>query len=199
MDIDHGTYPYVTSSNTVGLSSAIGAGVPALVRKAKIVGIAKAYLTRVGSGPFPTELLGESFAMGEKIRQLGAEFGATTGRPRRTGWLDLVALKYAVDRAGIDEIALMKSDILDGFSEVCFATSYQDPAGHLLKTFPIGPQALAQVKPVYQTHQGWKTSLQDDSVFQKYIEIIETYVGVPVTWVGHGPDRSAVYFRGVRK
>ncbi|HEX4925229.1 MAG TPA: adenylosuccinate synthase, partial [Bdellovibrionales bacterium] len=150
LDILHGTYPYVTSSSTIAGSAFVGTGIgPGTINK--VLGITKAYATRVGSGPFPTELNDET---GEKIQKDGNEFGATTGRRRRTGWLDLVAMKYAIRINGITHLALMKLDVLSGHKEIFAATAYEID-GQVTEEYPTSTDALARAKPVLQRFQGW--------------------------------------------
>ncbi len=151
LDVDHGTYPFVTSSNPVSGGALVGAGFgPREVRQ--VIGVSKAYATRVGSGPFPTELEDET---GERLRQTGGEFGVTTGRPRRCGWLDLVALRYSVRINGLTDLAITKLDVLDDFAEIKICTGYEY-RGQVLKEFPAGLQILNHCKPIYESHPGWK-------------------------------------------
>lgn len=191
LDIDFGTYPYVTSSNTTSAGACSGLGIgPGKV--GRVVGIFKAYCTRVGSGPFPTELRGD---IGQHIAKAGNEFGATTGRPRRCGWLDLPALRYAVQVNGITELAMMKADVLSGMDEVQVCTAYRMGNG----TRDTMPYELDQVvEPVYRSFEGWG-SLEVDREFpaalEAYIAFVEQAVGVPVTVVSIGPDRSATVQR----
>ncbi len=204
LDLDHGTYPYVTSSFTTSPAAGIGAAYPKLTRKAKVLGIAKAYITRVGSGDFVTEMRGQWGAdeveIAEAIRKVGQEFGATTGRPRRIGWQDLVALKYAVDVGGIDELAIMKGDVLNslpvlnGTFKVCVA--YRDSKGEILKHFPALASDLAKLEPVYETLPLWKDAVPSDPDYESYLKFIEKHVGVPVKYVGHGPERHQMVIRG---
>jgi adenylosuccinate synthase len=198
LDIDMGTYPYVTSSNSSALGLANGTGLsPKYFKDTKIYGVAKAYLTRVGGGPFPTELHGEE---AEKLREKGGEYGATTGRPRRVGWLDLVALKHAVDVNALDGIILTKLDVLDGYPEikVCVAYEYN---GKIYKEFPASLEVLENCKPIYETLPGWKEStkgLTDISKLpanaRKYLEFIENYIGVPIVMLSTGPQRHEYVF-----
>ena len=195
LDIDFGTYPFVTSSNTMAAGVCTGLGI-APSKVGKVFGIFKAYCTRVGSGPFPTELFDET---GERLRQIGHEFGATTGRPRRCGWLDLVALKYAVMMNGVTELIMMKSDVLDDFDTIRVATSYKEN-GKEIDWFPY--DGAENVEPVYQDFKGWKTSLCDirdyaslPQAFKDYVAFIEKECGVPVRIISVGPDREAVIFK----
>ncbi|WP_405199254.1 adenylosuccinate synthase [Christiangramia sp. LLG6405-1] len=196
LDIDFGTYPFVTSSNTTAAGACTGLGVaPREIGEA--FGIFKAYTTRVGSGPFPTELFDET---GEKMGRIGNEFGATTGRKRRCGWLDLVALKYAVQVNGITQLIMMKGDVLSGFDtlKVCTAYKYKgETIDHL--PFSIEPENL---EPVYTEMKGWKedlTKMTDASTlpkeFNDYVEYLERELETPITIVSVGPDRSQTIHR----
>src|SRR6202030_3117038 len=153
LDVDHGTYPYVTSSNTVAGQAAAGAGIaPSAV--GFVLGITKAYTTRVGSGPFPTELTDD---IGEKLGRIGREFGVVTGRPRRCGWFDAVMVRQAITFGGIDGIALTKLDVLDGFDEIKICTGYRR-RGKAYDHFPAGVSAQAEIAPVYESFAGWRES-----------------------------------------
>lgn len=192
LDLLHGTYPYVTSSSTVAGSALIGSGIGASL-PLKVVGITKAYTTRVGSGPFPTEIENE---VGERLRQTGQEFGATTGRSRRCGWLDLVALKYAIRLNGITNLALMKLDVLSGFDRVQVCTAYELD-GERITEYPVSPGDLARCKPVYESLPGWKEdltrarSLKDlPRPAQDYIQFISSNVAIPIDVVSVGPGRD---------
>lgn len=195
LDVDFGSYPFVTSSSTTCSGACIGLGVaPCTIDK--VYGIFKAYCTRVGSGPFPTELFDED---GEKLRQLGHEFGATTGRPRRTGWLDLVALKYAVMLNGVTSLIMMKSDILDSFDTIKVATGYM-VNGQECDTIPY--DTYAEVTPIYKEFKGWNKDLskaKDERElpfeFMNYVRFIEKEVGVPVSIISLGPDRDQTIVR----
>lgn len=204
LDIDFGSYPFVTSSNTVAAGACTGLGL-APGRIGKVYGIFKAYCTRVGSGPFPTELFDET---GAEIRRIGHEYGAVTGRERRCGWLDLVALRYAVMINGATDLIMMKSDVLDGFDKIKVATAYRLPDGTVTRDFPysIGDNAegAGTMTPVYEEFEGWKTSLADKrsydelpESFKDYVAFIETEVGVPVTIISVGPDRTETIFRNM--
>jgi adenylosuccinate synthase len=190
LDVDSGTYPYVTSSSTVSGGATIGAGVgPTEIDT--VVGITKAYATRVGAGPFPTEL---DDAVGDKLRKVGAEFGATTGRPRRCGWLDLPALRFAVQVNGMTGIALTKIDVLSAMEEVKLCTAYELD-GERLEVPPYDD--LERVKPVYETIDGWSEPIDGCRRLEelpenarRYIERIEREVGCPVWLVSVGPDRE---------
>jgi adenylosuccinate synthase len=191
LDINFGTYPYVTSSTTTAAGVSIGLGI-APKKINKVYGVFKAYTTRVGSGPFPTELFDD---IGAEIAQKGNEFGATTGRPRRCGWLDLVALKYAVDINGVDELMMMKSDVLSGLDTIKVATSYMY-RGKETTDFPFNIDEK-YVTPVYTELPGWQkdlTGITDQKELPKnlneYIAFIEKYIGVPITIVSVGPDRK---------
>ncbi len=191
LDIDFGTYPFVTSSNTTAAGACTGLGVaPNTI--AEVIGIFKAYTTRVGSGPFPTELFDE---VGETLTQVGHEFGATTGRRRRTGWLDLVALKYAVQVSGVTQLIMMKADVLSGFDTLKVCTSYRYQ-GKEIKHLPynIEPQ---NVTPIYTELKGWhqditqvKTYNQLPKELQDYVNFLEKELEVPIHIVSVGPDRT---------
>lgn len=196
LDVDHGTYPYVTSSNTVAGGAFTGAGVGTQA-VSQVIGITKAYTTRVGTGPFPTEIETTERETAEKIRKIGAEFGATTGRPRRVGWLDLVALKYAVEVNGMTGIALMKSDVLQDFEHVKVCTGYQ-LGGKTLYDLPSCIEDLEKVEPVYEIFPGWgkltagKASTMSDlpEELQSYVHYIEKALGIPVVLMSTGPGRE---------
>ncbi len=191
LDIDFGTYPYVTSSNTISSGACIGLGVaPTKIRE--VIGIAKAYCTRVGSGPFPTELDNE---MGERIRQIGGEFGATTGRPRRTGWIDLVALKYATMLNGVTQIVITKADILNEFETIDFCTSYKVNSEQTT-SIPFDIDRVT-IEPVYETVPGWNQDLSPYKDFSSlpatvtnYLGLIEKHLGAPVSMLSTGPQRE---------
>lgn len=192
LDLLHGTYPFVTSSSTLSGSAMIGAGIgPGTINQ--VMGITKAYTTRVGSGPFPTE---EDSDIGEKLRTIGSEFGATTGRSRRCGWLDLVALKYAIRLSGITSLALMKLDVLSGFEKINVCLAYELD-GQRIAEYPVSPGDLARCKPIYETLNGWKEdltqakSLKDLPRYaQEYIQFIGASVAVPIDVVSVGPGRD---------
>ena len=192
LDLLHGTYPFVTSSSTLSGSAMIGAGIgPGTI--SQVMGITKAYATRVGSGPFPTECANET---GERIRQVGAEFGSTTGRSRRCGWLDLVALKYAIRLSGITSLALMKLDVLSGFEKLEVCTAYELD-GQRITEYPVSPGELARCKPIYETLNGWKEDLTRAKTLkdlpryaQEYIQFIGAHVAVPFDVVSVGPGRE---------
>ena len=195
LDIDYGSYPFVTSSNTTIGGVCTGLGV-APSRVGHVYGIFKAYCTRVGSGPFPTELFDET---GERIRQIGHEFGAVTGRPRRTGWLDLVALKYTVMIDGVTDLIMMKSDCLDTFETIKVCTSYIVD-GKETDKFPF--DTAAEITPVYPEFKGWNQDLtgirrEEDlpQAFKDYVKFMEDYLGVPIRIISLGPDREATIER----
>jgi adenylosuccinate synthase len=197
LDVDHGTYPFVTSSNPTSGGACTGLGVPP-TKIDSVIGVVKAYTTRVGNGPFPTELHDE---MGEQLRRVGAEFGATTGRPRRCGWLDGVALQYSVMINGIDTIALTKLDVLDNVDSIGICTGYEVD-GKMLRSFPANVEDLAKVKPQYEFFEGWNSSLAgiknyDDlpKQAQDYISAIEKIAGAKVGIVSLSPDRADTIIR----
>lgn len=190
LDVDFGSYPFVTSSSTMCAGACTGLGI-APSKIGKVIGIFKAYCTRVGSGPFPTELLDQ---VGEELRQKGFEFGATTGRPRRTGWLDLPALKYAIMIDGVTELIMMKADVLDTFDTIKVAVGYK-VNGKKSDRVPYDTYAI--IEPVYKEFKGWKCDLTGvrkreelPANFLKYIAFIEKELGVPVKMVSLGPDRK---------
>ena len=192
LDVDHGTYPYVTSSCPTAGGACTGSGIPPLAIT-HVIGITKAYCTRVGNGPFTTELDDNH---GEKLRKNGQEFGATTGRPRRCGWLDLVALNYAVRVNGFNELAITKMDVLDDFDEIKVCTHYEIN-GERKTIFPHGAEKLEKVTPIYKTFEGWNSSTRNITKFddlpknaKNYIQFIEEQTGVPFTIVSTGPKRS---------
>jgi len=193
LDIDHGTYPFVTSSNTIASGALTGSGIPPK-KLNRVVGISKAYATRVGNGPFPTEDFG---ADGDKIRKQGHEFGTTTGRPRRCGWLDVVALKYAVTLNSCDEIAIMKLDVLDGFDEVKVCVGYKKDNEEI----DYFPSDLDGYEPIYKTFAGWSGSegvKEFDKLpqnAQNYILEIEKLIGVKIKFVATGADRDDTVIR----
>ena len=196
LDIYFGTYPFVTSSNTTAAGACTGLGI-APNRIQKVIGIFKAYTTRVGSGPFPTELFDEN---GKTLGRVGNEFGATTGRARRCGWLDLVALKYAITINGVTELNMMKADVLSGFPsiEVCTHYTYK---GELIDHLPFDINSK-YVEPVYETLKGWNADLtglhsidQLPQELHDYIHYLESALEVPITIVSVGPDRSQTLFR----
>jgi adenylosuccinate synthase len=193
LDLDHGTYPFVTSSPASAAGAPLGVGLgPGEVDH--VVGVTKAYATRVGHGPFPTEMPADEAA---SLREAGEEYGATTGRPRRCGWLDLPALRYAARVNGLDSLVVTKLDVLDGFDELRVAESYECD-GRLLRDAPSGAAALERCHPVWRTFPGWRTSTtsarrwQDLPVLaREYVDWIERSCGVPVTRVSVGAERDA--------
>lgn len=196
LDIDHGTYPFVTSSNSSGVGISGGSGVPAKWIK-RVIGVAKAYSTRVGGGPFPTELTCET---GQKIREIGREYGTTTGRPRRCGWFDAVAVRYTARLSGIDALSLMMMDVLGHIDEIKVCVAYEI-AGKRVTNFPCEASALRQAKPIYETFAGWKQDvtgvrrLEDfPEAAQVYLKRITELIGVPVEVVSVGPDREQTIF-----
>ncbi|MBN1259724.1 MAG: adenylosuccinate synthase [Anaerolineae bacterium] len=196
LDLDHGTYPFVTSSPPIagGALTGLGFGPKEVTR---VVGVTKAYTTRVGAGAFPTELLE---ATGERLRDVGHEYGVTTGRPRRCGWLDAVILRYTAQINGLTEVALTKLDVLSGLPELKIAVAY-DLHGERREHFPVewGNDTLAACKPVYETLPGWDADLTGirardalPAAARAYVDRIETLMGVPVTFIGVGPEREAM-------
>lgn len=192
LDVDFGSYPFVTSSNTFAAGAHAGLGI-APRHAGEVLGIFKAYCTRVGSGPFPTELHGED---GEHLRQLGHEFGATTGRPRRTGWLDLPALRYSVMINGVTQLLMTKADVLNTFEQIQVCTHYRLADGALTDRLPYD-LLRDPVEPVYQTFPGWQSDLsgfQDraslPAPLRRYLDFVEEAVGVPIRLLSVGPDRT---------
>lgn len=192
LDVDHGTYPFVTSSSPTSGGACIGSGVPP-TSLTHVMGITKAYCTRVGNGPFPTELLDGT---GEELRKKGQEFGATTGRPRRCGWLDLVALRYVCQLNGINELTLTKMDVMDGFEEIKVCTAYKLD-GTETNVYPLCLDEIRRVEPVYTALPGWKNSIEGitdwnklPSTAQSYIRFVEDYLGVKFTIISTGPKRN---------
>lgn len=192
LDVDHGTYPFVTASNSSGVGVSAGSGIPGRWIE-KVIGVAKAYTTRVGGGPFPTELLDDT---GNRIRELGREYGTTTGRPRRCGWFDAVAVRYTVRLSGADTVALMMMDVLSRLPEVRICVAYQLD-GQRIDRFPSHVDDLRRVEPVYETMPGWETDvtgvrkltdLPDGA--RRYLDRISQLVGCPVGIVSVGPGRE---------
>ncbi len=197
LDVDHGTYPFVTSSNSSAGGAATGAGVPCTAIR-DVVGVVKAYSTRVGAGPFPTEL---KDATGDTIRERGGEYGTTTGRPRRCGWFDAVAAGYAAMIGGPTHLALMHLDTLSGFDEVQVCVGYLH-AGRMLNEFPADTYLLEDVRPAYEMFEGWSGSLRecrryDDlpAAARRYVEMIETRLGAPASLISVGPGREQTISR----
>jgi adenylosuccinate synthase len=192
LDVDHGTYPYVTSSNTVAGQAAAGSGIaPAAI--GFVLGITKAYTTRVGAGPFPTELTDR---VGQTLGERGREFGTVTGRPRRCGWFDAVAVRQAIKTGGINGIALTKLDVLDGFGEVKFCTAYRR-GGETYDYVPAGMTAQTELEPIYETAEGWRESTRGARSWAdlpataiKYIVRLEELIGAPVALLSTSPERE---------
>ena len=194
LDVDFGSYPYVTSSHPTVGGCCTGLGVPPTAVD-RVIGIVKAYCTRVGNGPFPTELHG---AVGEQLREVGGEFGATTGRPRRCGWLDLVALRYTTMVNGFNELTVTKLDVLSGHDELKVCTAYRYN-GKTTDRFPSEVQTLEKVEPVYETVPGWSTDISAVRHFaelpaaaQDYLGFIADFIGVDVTMISIGPKRQQI-------
>jgi adenylosuccinate synthase len=193
LDIDHGTYPFVTSSNPVAAAACIGAGVgPRDIDE--VWGVAKAYVTRVGAGPFPTEL---QDALGDQLRNAGGEYGTTTGRARRVGWLDLVALRYAARINSLSALCVTKLDVLSGVDRLFVGTSYESAEGAALQDFPFHQTVLHHAQARYEELPGWREDLGDcraeedlPAAAREYVDYVATYVGVPVVLVGVGPGRG---------
>ncbi len=198
LDIDHGTYPFVTSSNTISGNICAGAGF-GIKKIDKIIGIVKAYTTRVGMGPFPTEL---NCKKGDYLRNRGGEFGSTTGRPRRCGWLDLVALKYSTNINNLTEIVITKLDVLDGLDEVKVCVGYEYK-GKVFEYFDNDLNFLENIKPVYKSFKGWnvknydkiKNFIELPSCAKDYIQFIEDELNIPITMISTGPDRESTILK----
>ncbi len=198
LDIDFGTYPYVTSSHPVSAGVCVGTGVGPMIIN-DIIGVAKAYTTRVGKGPFPTELNDET---GDLIRNRGGEFGTTTGRPRRTGWFDAVIVRHSVRVNGLSKLAINKLDTLSGIGELKICTAYEKPDGTIIKDFPPTLEELADCKPVYESFPGFNDDVSSCRSFdelpdicKKYILKLEELCGCRIAMVGIGPDRSQILER----
>ena len=196
LDIDHGTYPFVTSSNASGVGVSSGSGVPAKWIT-NVIGVAKAYSTRVGGGPFPTELLDET---GQKIREIGREYGTTTGRPRRCGWFDAVAVRYTARLSGIHYLSLMMMDVLSHFDEIQVCVAYE-LRGERITRFPCRAEDLRECKPVYETLPGWNVDVSNVRKLEdfplnarKYIDRISELISVPIGVLSVGPDREQTIF-----
>jgi adenylosuccinate synthase len=197
LDIDHGTFPFVTSSNGTAGGVCTGLGVPPRAVNG-VLGVAKAYTTRVGEGPLPTELTGE---MGNRLRESGQEYGASTGRPRRCGWFDAVAVRYAARINGLDALALTKLDVLDGLPQIDICTGYRR-AGQVLTDFPADLQLLADCEPVYETMAGWDAPTKGVRRFEdlpaaarSYVRRLEEVSGVPAAVISTGSDREDTIMR----
>jgi adenylosuccinate synthase len=191
LDLDHGTYPFVTSSNPVASGAATGLGIGP-TRIDEVLGVAKAYVTRVGEGPFPSEIEGPDQ---QRVRELGHEYGTVTGRERRCGWLDLVALRYAVRLNGITRLALTKLDVLSTFAELPVCVRYLLPDGSETRNFPAHQSDFHHCRPVYETLRGWQAELHGARLppaARAYVEFIEHELGVPIFWVGTGAEREQV-------
>jgi adenylosuccinate synthase len=196
LDVDHGTYPFVTSSNPTAGGACTGTGIPP-TKIDSVIGIVKAYTTRVGEGPFPTELLDED---GEKLRTIGNEFGATTGRPRRCGWFDAALVKYSAMINGLDSVAITKLDVLDVFDEIKVCTGYE-LGGKLLKSYPTDYDRLAFVKPVYEALPGWNSSTKECTSYEQlpaktkeYLDFISNAAGIKIGIVSVGPKRNQTFY-----
>jgi adenylosuccinate synthase len=193
LDIDHGTYPYVTSSNCSTLGIPAGTGLPG-ANIQRVIGIMKAYTTRVGAGPFPTELTND---LGNRIRERGNEYGTTTGRPRRCGWLDLVAVRYSAMVCGVTSLAVMLLDVLSGFDELKLCAAYRMPDGSTTDRFIPDAEGLAEASPAFETLPGWSEEIEDATQrralptnAQRYLQRIEQIVGVPIEIISVGPERT---------
>lgn len=198
LDIDYGTYPYVTSSNPIAGGAGVGAGMGPLMIE-DVVGVFKAYVTRVGEGPFVTELLDET---GEAIRKIGGEFGTTTGRPRRCGWFDAVLAKYSVLVCGISAMAITKADIFDDFEEIKICTAYKNKfTGEITESYPTNFARLSDYEPVYESMQGWNEKISDIKEYDNlpknaktYFKKLEDLTGIPIKIISVGPDREQTIF-----
>ena len=195
LDVDHGTYPFVTSSSTTSGGVCAGLGL-APQKISGVLGIVRTYSTRVGEGPFPTEMLGGEEETGQLIRERGHEYGVSTGRPRRCGWFDAFATRYAAEINGFDSVALTKLDILDALDEIKVCVGYRR-GGQACESFPAVSQELREVEPVYETLPGWRTSTEGmteldelPAAARDYVEFISAQIGVPVGLVSTGPERS---------
>lgn len=198
LDVDHGTYPFVTSSNTVSAAACTGSGVgPTAIDE--VIGVVKAYTTRVGNGPFPTEL---DQAMGDKVREMGGEFGATTGRPRRCGWFDMVVLRNAIRLNGLSSMAVTKLDVLDTMDSIKVCTAYRLD-GKRVEEFPDSIAALNRAEPVYEDLPGWKSKTGGIRCFEDlpsrakaYLRFLSEKAGIPISIVSVGPDREETFTTG---
>ena len=195
LDVDHGTYPYVTSSNPTAGGAAVGAGIPPH-HISGVLGIVRTYATRVGEGPFPTEMLDTEEEMANLIRQRGNEYGSVTKRPRRCGWFDAVATKYAAELNGFNSVALTKLDVLDALDEVKVCLGYEID-GERIETFPAVSQDLQKIKPIYETLKGWKsetlgiTKIEDlPARAREYVELLSNSIGVEIGLISTGPERD---------
>ena len=199
LDVDYGTYPFVTSSNPIGGGACTGSGYgPTVIDE--VIGVSKAYVTRVGERPFVTELKDET---GDKIRNIGHEFGTTTGRPRRTGWFDAVIAKYGVLVGGLTSMALTKIDVFDGFDEIKVCVAYKDTRdGKIYNSYPTNVYMHKYLEPVYETHKGWKTDISGIRKYEdlpenckKYLARLEEIFEIPISIVSVGPDREQTIFK----
>jgi adenylosuccinate synthase len=191
LDLDHGTYPFVTSSSPISAGAAVSFGIGPN-RIDEVVGVAKAYVTRVGEGPFPSEIDGPAQ---DRVRELGREFGTVTGRERRCGWLDLVALRFAVRVNGLTSLALTKLDVLSSFAEIPVCVRYALPAGSQTDEFPAHQSDFHHCRPVFETLPGWASDLAGPELppaARDYVAFIEDALEVPVTLVGTGAERESV-------
>jgi adenylosuccinate synthase len=195
LDVDHGTYPYVTSSNPTAGGASVGAGIPPH-HITGVLGIVRTYATRVGEGPFPTEMLDDEEDMANLIRQRGNEYGSVTKRPRRCGWFDAVATRYAAELNGFDSVALTKLDVLDALDEIKVCVSYE-VGGRRIDTFPAVAQDLREIKPIYETLEGWNTDTVGTVDFEKlpqkaqeYVRFLSSEIGVEIGLISTGPERD---------
>jgi adenylosuccinate synthase len=195
LDVDHGTYPYVTSSNPTAGGASVGAGIPPH-HITGVLGIVRTYATRVGEGPFPTEMLDAEEDMANLIRERGNEYGSVTRRPRRCGWFDAVATRYAAELNGFDSIALTKLDVLDALEEIKICIGYEID-GRRVDTFPAVSHDLRKIKPVYETLEGWKSDTVGTTIFdelpdpaQKYVRFLSGQIGVEIGLISTGPERD---------
>jgi adenylosuccinate synthase len=196
LDVDHGTYPFVTSSSPTSGGACTGTGIPP-TKIDNVIGIVKAYTTRVGNGPFPTELLDDD---GEKLRKIGSEYGATTGRPRRCGWFDAPLVKYSAMINGIDSVAVTKLDVLSSFDEIKVCTGYKID-GKVIKTYPTDVDRLSQAVPVYESIPGWKTDISNCLSFNElpdktknYLNFISNKAGIKIDIISVGPKRKQTFY-----
>lgn len=201
LDVDHGTYPYVTSSNPTAGGAAVGAGIPPH-HITGVLGIVRTYATRVGEGPFPTEMTGEEENMANLIRQRGNEYGSVTKRPRRCGWFDAVATRYAAELNGFDSVALTKLDVLDALDEIRVCVGYEID-GRRIDTFPAVSHDLARIKPIYKTLPGWKSDTLGVTKYddlpenaRAYVEFLSETIGVEIGLISTGPEREQTIILG---
>ena len=199
LDVDHGSYPYVTSSNSSAAGIAAGSGVPTR-HIDRWIGVVKAYTTRVGGGPFPTE---QDNAIGERIRRIGKEYGTVTGRPRRCGWFDAVAVRYSARVSGSTEVAVMLLDVLSGLDEIQVAVAYEDDSGRTINELPGQLADWERCRPIYRTLPGWKDDLTGVRSIgalppeaRAYVEFLATQIGIPVSIVSVGPERKQTILKG---